>query len=153
MSPVQRPKDHTEDLSSARRRHAELEREYGSAATPKNEDIDIAPSQYRLLRGRKEQSYGDPEHPSDRTLRMLDKVVGTDLKAHRLRPQVERLANIHAHGNSPRVSRIGRLVEGHSGVGINVPSALAVVADPWLEVGEADAAAPSIASEGHYYRW
>jgi hypothetical protein len=58
---------------------------------------------------------------------MLDKVVGTDLKARRLRAQIERLANIHAHGNSPCVSRIRRPVEGHSGVGVDVPSALPVV--------------------------
>ena len=73
MSPVQRPQDHTEDLSWAGRRHAELER---SAAPLQRRKMKISTSlyrKYRLVRGRKEQSYGDPEHPPGRTLGMLEK--------------------------------------------------------------------------------
>src|SRR5271156_4725261 len=66
-----------------------------------------------------------------------------------MRADIERLTDIRAHRDNPRVGGIGGPVVGHLRVAVDVPAALEVVADFGLDVGLIHASALAISRKRH----
>src|SRR5208282_54029 len=98
---------------------------------------------------REEERYAHPHYPFRGAIRTLQKVIPAKLETQILGTHLERLTDIRAHRNSPRVGGIGGPVVGDGGIDVGVPSALEVVADHRLDVGLIDAPALAISGKRH----